>query len=239
MACLFSVSASAQDRWSVGAGMISADANYRGQTSDVFVVPAISYEGERLYFRGIELGYNLNDDRRSQWTWVASWAPFRFKPAENDDLALQQLDRRNFRIETGLSYRTFGRWGEFRGQALLNARNLSSGERGSLTYTFPLSRQPQNWQFGPSLTLAYLSGRYIDYYYGVSNEEAVRSGLPVYEASAAWNTSLGLGGFYRFNDRWSVFGNLTRTFVDSEIRNSPMTEDRNSRNIIIFVTYRL
>lgn len=225
--------------WRLGMAVASADAAYKGRNSETFVVPVIGYEGKRLYFRGIELGYRLYQHQGTELAAVVSVAPFRFEPKKNRIEALQQLDARDFRVESGLKYSKRTRFGRFSAQSLVNIRDFSTGYRSSVGYFYSLSKQPRRWQFGPRIEVNYISGSFADYYYAVSAAEAERSGLNEYNSNDSWNTTLGFEGYMRLNQRWSIAGSINRTFLGSEISNSPMTAGSHTTSAFIFLSYQL
>ncbi|WP_157982795.1 MipA/OmpV family protein [Aliidiomarina minuta] len=229
------VGSSAQAQWSLGGAVISTDASYKGLDSDTLVVPLVGYEGERFYFRGIEAGYRLNDSRRNRLSAHVTASPFRFRPRENKDPQLSQLDSRNFSAEAGMSYQMLTRYGEVELRGGLDMRG--NGHRFSASYSFPLSRDPRKWQFGPRVGATYISSEYTDYYYGVSAAEAERTGLNEYSSQDAVNPFYGLGGYYRFGDRLSVLGNYRITKISSKISNSPMAEGSRTTTLFVALSY--
>lgn len=231
----FIASSSVQAQWSLGGAVISTDASYKGLDSDTLVVPLVGYEGERFYFRGIEAGYRLNNSRRNRLTAHVTASPFRFRPGENKDPQLSQLDSRNFSAEAGMSYQMLSRYGEIEFRAGFDVRG--NGHRFQTSYSFPLSRNPRKWQFGPRVGATFISSGYTDYYYGVSATEAERTGLPEYSSQDAVNPFYGLGGYYRFGERLSVIGNYRVTQISSKISDSPMAEGSRTTSLFVALSY--
>lgn len=225
--------------WRVGLAVASVDAAYKGRNNETFVVPVVGYEGEKVYFRGVELGFRLYRKQGAELAAVASVAPFRFEPKKNRIDALKLLDQRDFRIETGLKYNQHTQYGRISAETLVNVRDFDTGYRSSVGYFYSLSKQPRIWQFGPRIDVSYISGSFADYFYGISAAEAQRSGLSEYQSKNSWNTTLSLEGFMRLNARWTLAGSVTRTFIDTEIRNSPMTEGSHTTSAFVFLSYQL
>ncbi|WP_157957814.1 MipA/OmpV family protein [Aliidiomarina celeris] len=228
--------------WSVGFAVINAQPSYRGDNSSALAVPVINFESERFYFRGIELGYrlgaNLSPRAAHSFTAIARVVPSSFDPKENRIAELQQLDKRDIRIETGLNYRYRQPWGDINAEVTLNARGLDTGYRGAVRYEYGLSKQPLIWQFGPRLGVEYFSEDYVNYFYGISATEAQRSGLAAYSGTDSFNLAAGVGGYFRFSERWTLGGQWNRTFVDENITDSPMSANRDLYTTFIFVSYR-
>lgn len=225
--------------WQAGLAVATVDAAYKGRNRDNYVFPVISYEGERLYFRGIELGYSLIRTRSQELAVVSGIGGKRFEPKKNSDTGLQQLDKRDFRLETGLKFTQRTPYGRITAESRVNVRDFDTGYQTSLGYFYSLSPSPRQWQLGPRIDVSYVSGSYTDYFYGISAAEAERSGLSAYDSNSSWNASISLEGYVRLNERWSVAGTIKRSFLDDTIRNSPMTEGSHANSAFIVVNYRL
>lgn len=238
------ISAPAQAEWSLGVAGISSDGSFKGIDRDNFAVPMIGYEGERVYFRGLEAGYRLNPQPQNtsmaqrsphEWTVVVTGAPFRFRPRDSDDVQMQQLDSRSFSAELALDYKfrsTFGVADLRAGQDI-----RGNGHRFSASYSYPISTDFSRWQFSPAIGVTFISSGYTDYYYGVTAEESLRSGLPEYSSQDAFNPFIRLGGYYRFNERWNMFGALVGSRLSSKIADSPMADGRYVNTLIVAVSY--
>lgn len=230
-------SGSAAAQWTLGAGVISADASYKGMKSDTFAVPFVGYEGERFYFRGIEAGYRLNQNRYNQLSLVLTAAPFRFQPGESSDPQIAMLDSRGFSAQFGLKHQLMTPYGGLTSQAGLDVRG--NGHSASLSYSYPFSRDPQSWQFSPQVGVDYISSDYTDYYYGISAAESARSGLPEYSSQDAVNPFAGVSASYRISERMRAFANFRTTRISSKIADSPMADGRYSQSAFLAITYAI
>lgn len=237
-------SAPVHAEWSLGLGAISSDGSFKGIDRDNFAVPMIGYEGERVYFRGLELGYRLNPQspntamaQRSphEWSLVVTGAPFRFRPRDSDDLQMQQLDSRSFSAELAIDYKFRSQFGVADLRAGQDIRG--NGHRFSASYSYPISTDFRRWQFSPAVGVTFISSGYTDYYYGVSAEESLRSGLPEYSSQDAFNPFVRLGGYYRFNERWNLFGALIGSRLSGKIADSPMADGRYINTLIVSMSY--
>ncbi|RUO44154.1 hypothetical protein CWE15_03030 [Aliidiomarina taiwanensis] len=225
--------------WQAGLALATVDAAYKGRNRDNYVFPVLGYESERLYFRGIELGYRLLSSRSQELAIVSGIGGKRFDPKKNNNAELQQLDKRDFRLETGLKFTQRTPYGRFTAESRVNVRDFDTGYQSTLGYFYSFSPSPRQWQLGPRLDVSYVSGSYTDYFYGISQAEAGRSGLSAYDSNSSWNVAISLEGFVRLNERWSLAGTIKRSFLDDAIRNSPMTEGSHANSAFIIINYRL
>lgn len=229
--------------WSLGIGGISSDGSFKGIDRDNFAIPLVGYEGERVYFRGLELGYRLNPQssgssaQRSphEWAIVITGAPFRYRPSDSDDVQMQQLDSRSFSAEIAIDYKYRTSFGVVDLRAGQDIRG--NGHRVSASYGYPFSTDRSRWQFAPAVGVTFISSGYTDYYYGVSDEEAARTGLAEYSSQDAFNPFIRLGGYYNINAQWRMFGAVTASRMSSKIANSPMADGRNVNSVIFAVAY--
>ena len=239
-----SFAAPAHADWSVGVGGISSDGSFKGVDRDNVAVPLIGYEGERVYFRGLELGYRLNPQspglppqQRSphEWAIVVTGAPFRFRPSDSSDMQMRELDSRSFSAEVAIDYKYRTPFGVLDLRAGQDIRG--NGHRLSASYGYPFSTDFRRWQVGPAIGVTYISSGYTGYYYGISAEESARSGLPEYSSQDAFNPFVRVGGYYAFNEQWRMFGAVTASRMSSKIANSPMAEGRSVSTVILAVSY--
>ena len=88
-------------------------------------------------------------------------------------------------------------------------RDFRVGERGTLT-------------IGPTLSVA--SGRYMQSYYGVTPEQSVRSGYPVYTPGAGLrDASMGIGWRSEIGDRWVAFASGSVIRLLGPAHDSPLS----------------
>lgn len=225
--------------WTFGAAFISNNLAYRGADADTIIVPAIGYEGENYFIRGLSAGRSLVRTREQQ-AWVALTLDLsRFQPGETSDPQMQLLERRNFNAQLGVGYRyQLGRPGNISVTLSTDVTGRHDGQRGQLQYSIPLNRPMQAWQVSPNIGVNYASSRYVDYYYGISEAESTRSGLPAFAGSDAFSPFIGISGYQYFNERLSLAGGFTLTRSASAIADSPMVTRGSYRTIFATLQYR-
>ncbi|MCH8502620.1 MAG: MipA/OmpV family protein [Aliidiomarina sp.] len=224
--------------WSGGAAYVSSKQNYRGLKSDSIAVPFIGYESERVYLRGLTAGWIAHRSRQQQIAVTLNAELFRFRPQETNDAQMQQLDRRNLSFTLGLQHRYATRHGSFTTHVKTDVTSRHTGQLATFRYAYPLNRPGQAWQLSPEIGFNYFSQNYVDYYYGVSAEESMRSGLAAYRPSSAINPVIGLSGYRYFTPRLSGVASYSLARNDSEISRSPMVKGRSTRALFFGFSYR-
>ena len=242
---LLSMSLPAYADWSLGVAGVSSDGSFKGIDRDNLAVPLVGYEGARVYFRGFELGYRLNPhaldtppEQRSPHAWalMITAAPFRFRPEDSDDQQMRALDSRSFSAELAVDYKYRSQFGVANVRAGQDIRG--HGHRLSASYAYPLTTDIRRWQVSPAIGVTFISSGYTDYYYGVTAEESVRSGLSEYSSQDAFNPFVRISGYYRLNEQWNMFGAVTGSRLSSKIANSPMADGRYVNTLVVAVAYR-
>lgn len=224
--------------WSTGAAYVSSKQNYRGLTSDSIAVPFIGYESERIYLRGLTAGWIAHRSPQQQLSVTFNAELFRFRPNESNDVQMQQLDRRNLSFTLGLQHRFATRHGSFTTHIKTDVTGRHTGQLATFRYAYPLNRPGQEWQLSPEIGFNYFSQHYVNYYYGVSADESIRSGLNEYRPSSAINPVIGLSGYRYFTPRLSAVASYSLARNDSEISGSPMVRGRSTRALFFGLSYR-
>jgi len=103
---------------------------------------------------------------------------------------------------------------------------VSRGDSITLRFSrnFAINRE---FRLTPSLGIDWLNAKYVDYYYGVRQDEAL-PGRPAYAGRAVMNVGVGLAGAYRAGPSWSLLGGLYSTHLGAGIEDSPIVTSRNS-----------
>lgn len=213
--------------FSAGPGILLTDPIQRGADDDPRLIPLITVEGERFYFRGIEAGYRLVDQQRHG---TAVYLRPRFDGFDaDDDPFLRGMDDRDDSLDLGIRTTvSLGGW-ELGGRLATDALDRHDGQEAVLTLGYPWSAG--RWRLTPYLGVEWQSADLVDYYYGVENDEA-RAGRPAYAAGGTVNGRYGLRAFGRLSARWSAMVILAGTRPGSEITDSPLVTDDNRLSAI-------
>lgn len=199
---------------------------YKGVDNDFSAFPVVGYRSNNFNFLGPFISYRLLDHGPLE---VNSILRYNFAGYDSSDSAfLNGMEDRDASLDLGigLSYKKQHWAAKFDAQHDVIGNSNGFKLKASIGKTF---------YFGPifvepNLGLHYWDNQYVDYYYGVSVNEAT-SGREVYQGRYAINKKLGLnistpiffGGFTRLS--------LEQIWYDASIANSPLTDSDNSVNI--------
>lgn len=215
-------------RWQVGAGASISDSPYAGEGTRITPVPWISYEGRRIFWRGVSGGVHVFDGDAFTFDAVAAG---RFDGFDIGDLDRRQLERngldpslledRDSGLDVGVAANWRGRAGDLKLQALADATDSSGGYEVSIDYGY-------SWQLGETVLItsvgaSWLSRDTVRYYYGTLDEEEAR-GVTAYRPDAALVPQVQLGFVRPLGEKWRLFGSLSYRFLPDEITDSPFLE---------------
>nr|WP_272501708.1 MipA/OmpV family protein [Silvania confinis] len=225
----------AENNWSVGAGVGVINSPYKQYDRDVYPVPVITYEGDDFWFRGLGGGYYLWNDQTDKLSIMAYYSPLHFKPGDSDNSQLRQLDKRKSTMMAGLSYVHNTEYGFLRTALAGDTLDNSNGFIWDLAWLYRYTHG--GLTLTPGIGVEYTSENYNDYYYGVSQREANRSGLNSYNADDGWNPYLELTASYKFATDWNVYGTGRYSHLSDEVKDSPMVDKSWAGLLSVGVTY--
>jgi MipA family protein len=238
-----SVSAEEQQRWGLGIGAVWSDNPYAGRDPRATVLPAVTYDGDRLFFRGIEGGVHLY---KGDWWRLDALAGLRLDGIDAKDFGIQELARngidrsllsdRDDSVDAGIRVAMEGRYGQFQVNLLADVLDKSGGFEAKARYGYPLDLT-DSFRLTPYLGASYLSKDMTRYYYGTLDEEIAR-GVVSYKPDAAVTMSAGLSAQYQFAGKWLLIADLPISFLPNEISNSPLLDAKISMSPTIAVLRR-
>jgi outer membrane protein len=205
----------------VGLGVLDISRPYVGVSDRIYPVPLFGYEGPRLYLRGLSGGYRLI--RGEGWSIGPVFQP-RFEGYESGDSSkLKGMRDRDGTLDAGLGFSWHSKWGLISASWLTDVFGKHNGHETELSYTLKFPWNGFEWV--PSVGLRYKSANLTSYYYGVRADEA-RVGRPAYKPGSAVDPFVRLAVTRRLNEKWSLVGGVQYEWLDSEIHDSPIVEQR-------------
>ncbi|WP_096315764.1 MipA/OmpV family protein [Escherichia coli] len=206
----FMASATASEL-SIGAGAAYNESPYRGYNENTKAIPLISYEGDSFYVRQTTLGFILSQSEKNELSLTASWMPLEFDPADNDDYAMQQLDKRDSTAMAGVAWYHHERWGTVKASAAADVLDNSNGWVGELSVFHKMH---------------------------ISESESRRSGLASYSAQDAWVPYVSLTAKYPIGEHVVLMASAGYSELPEEITDSPMIDRNESFTFVTGVSWR-
>ena len=229
-------SAYAESTLTLGAGVGAIKHPYKGYDSRAYLVPAVSYDGDNFWFRGLGGGYYLWNDAADTLSVMAYWLPMYFHPDDSNHYQLRQLDKRKSTMMAGISWSHHTAYGFLRTSLAADVLDNSNGVVGDVAWLYRYVNG--GFTLTPGIGVEWSSQKQNDYYYGVSRRESARSGLERYKADNGWAPYLEVSASYNFIGHWSVYGSARYSRLSDEVKNSPMVDTSWDGLFSSGITYR-
>ena len=210
--------------WAVGIGAKHASSPYKKyDDNDLVAIPAASYEKGKFFWYGTEAGVKVYRRNAHSIHVGVSWKAHEFSPKDTDDLQLQFLDKRKPTLMADVSYIYRGKIGIARVKASVDVLGRSDGMVLDASYRYPVVKA-KKFQTLAGAGVEWANGMQNDYYYGVTQEEAQRSGLKAYKAENGLTPYLTVEAKYDISKRWSAFAVGKLSFLNGEVKDSHMVD---------------
>jgi outer membrane scaffolding protein for murein synthesis (MipA/OmpV family) len=215
----------------IGPAFVPEYAGADSSTIAPFVLGDLEYGPYFLQLRGLTMRANVVPSRR-----IVAGPLIRLGSGRDDDVDSDRVARLNeidAAIEAGgfVGIR-FG--GDARGQGevelTLTATGSENGFLGTAGVSYAALRRP-SFFINADAEVNYANGKYTRTYFGVTQLEAQRSGLPDYRPkSGLRDAGLGLTAGYQFNEHWGLTGRLAYSYLLGDAADSPIVDQEGSRS---------
>ena len=242
--------------WSLKVGALAMGNSELLHTKDgganYVALPYVGLEWKNFYWKGTEVGYNW---KAAPMISLSPFAQFRGglgmagapsvlggSSISGKDMAegYQGISDRDNQFEAGLlmsvhlsrknTLELEGRWGE-----------RGSSAKALLKRTY--AAEDYRWMVSPFVACRVLSPDFVDYYFGVTADEA--SDPKSYLIDGPYNPekiglagSVGVSGMVRFWEKWALFCALEAQVVSDEIKDSPIVRNRDVYSFVTGISYK-
>ncbi len=223
-------------RLGVGVGVIARGSPYTRSTDNPLqFIPAITYIGNRLQIYGpyAQLGITGSGDVR-----LAASLAYRQAVYEADDSpVLDSMDDRKATAMAGLRLQieTPGGVDLSAGYAHDMLDRIGGGE-AQIEIARPIPWR--STRFTPSITLHWTDAALIRHDYGVAGDEATDT-RPAYRPGDAFSIETGIGVFSELTPSLFMIANASIEWFDSEVKNSPIVDEKHVLKGFAAISYLL
>jgi len=223
-------------QWSLGVAASYSPAVYKDTPSNKAVIPVIGYEGEHLFLRGFSAGYRLFPIGSPQnIVFRAVYDPRTLKPEDSSNPDIQQMDERKSTILGGVSYQLITLVGMFEATAGSDLGRTHNGLYAEAAWRLPIRQK--GWAITPSMGYAYNSEKLNNHLYGVSAQEAARSGLDKFDADWDGQFFIGASAYMHLTPNIRLTGGVRYTNLEGDIEGSPLIESGVNTTANVGVAY--
>ncbi|MFW2439935.1 MAG: MipA/OmpV family protein [Arenicellales bacterium] len=209
-------------RIGMGVGVIARSSPYRDYDGTVSqVIPAITYNGERLQIYGPRIQFGLVGSGKLR---LAATGEYRIGPYDEDDSDyLEGMGDRSDTFMGGLAIQAvlpagFGLTGRYQHDLL---GRVGGGEARIVldkTLQFGIVR------ISPEIALTWASADISNHDYGVPDDKATAA-RPAYTLGDTYSTEIGLGMFIEITRDWLFIMNVASESLSDEVTASPIVSE--------------
>jgi MipA family protein len=221
------------DSLAVGLILGTGSSIYKGADTEVDVLPMISYRKGGFFIDGTVVGYSLLQDETFQLDVFGEYGGDGYKASDSDYLV--GMERRKSTIDAGVSGTYFSDFGMFSLDLATDVSSTHDGQEVTFSYGIPLY-ESDDMSIMSSVGAIWKSGKKVNYYYGVSADEA-RSGRSAYKANSAINGFVGVDFSYHPWEYWELMVSMQGEYLGEEIRNSPLIDKDYQASVMVGLVY--
>lgn len=195
------------------------------QDDNVTVLPQAFFDNNRVYIEGAEAGVYGYKDAQNEWRATLGYDGRSFSADDAGTPALRGLDDREWSLMAGTSYMRITPYGGFKAQVETDVLGRNEGTAIKLAHLSKFKLMDDKVTLYPELGLQWYDDKYNDYYFGVSQKEALRTGLKPYQADSGVNPYLNISANYTFSPRLSGFVSQHLEYLSDTQKDSPLVDD--------------
>ena len=238
----------AKDDIYIGLGPYFQTQPYKDADPVVLASPVIFFDNSLFYIRWTRVGMYFYGHKGEKFSWGASITAqpqiigyyetdaFNAIGLRDKTPILEGMQERKSSWEAGLalsaSYENY--FGEF--LLLHDIFNESNALKARVEVGAEYA--VGDFLFVPSVLAVYLSEKFTDYYFGITQDETLPGLRPdAYAAGAALNLAAQTYIKYSVSEHWHLLGNIRADHLGQNIRNSPLVDDRMMYSGMLSVMY--
>lgn len=208
------------DPLSIGLALAWEDSPYKGYKNHFTPVPTINYDSGIWYLEDLTLGVYLYNQNQQNITLSLNFLDNKFSSNNSRDNQLYQLSKRYPTLLAVLEYAIDTQIGSFSANIGHDTLDVSQSTLINLEYSVPILGE--NWVILSTLGLNWADGKHNNNYYGVSHDEAIRSGLSYHNAHSSLKPYISITGQYSITKQIRFFSGIEVERLTGDAANSPM-----------------
>ena len=209
---------------------------YKGYGTRYLPYLNIQYEKDNFFINGLDVGLHLYKTNNYSFSAIAHYYGFNFKPDDSSDWHLKQLDKRRAAVMTGIAYNYHSDWGKINSTVAFDITGNSDSIIIDTAYSYPLTLSLQ-WTVTPGMGIKWNNKKHNRYYYGISHNESLRSGLTAYAPQSSWSPYAELNNNFKITNQLNFNIVIRATQLDSEIKDSPMVSKNYNASALASINY--
>lgn len=213
-------------RWALGAAAGIERSPYTGYGNKTRALPLLMYNGRYVRLVGTTADLKLGSAGPVAFTLRAKYADDGY--SSGDAPILNGMDKRKGGLWAGGSVQWRNPLADLSLEWLADASGNSHGQTVKVQAEHHF--RTGSFNFTPYLGASWMSSNYVDYYFGVRQNEATAQ-RAAYQGSSTTNLAAGLRTDYRMTPSQSLFLDLRLTRYGSSITDSPLVDRSTSPSL--------
>ncbi|WP_296591373.1 MipA/OmpV family protein [Methylophaga sp.] len=224
--------------WGLGFAVMSKQDPYTDIDRETELLPIVTYENKYIELLGPQLEFKLpsweiNDSNKFEFRVVGKYEFFGYE--DNDADILEGMDDRDGGFWMGAKVEWENPVADISAEIITEV----SGDSEGSSFNLGLERSwdlNERFTLTPRVVASWSDKDYVDYYYGVRQEE-VNANRSFYKGDSTVNIEAGIRGDYMFNEKHFMFLDLSVTSLGSEIEDSPLVDSSTQSSVFLGYIY--
>lgn len=200
-------------------------------------MPLVNYDSKYVFISGYAGGVHVWADDAQQFDVAFEYQDLELRPSDSSDWRIKQLDHRKTTFLAGFTYSLTTHFGQLSAEAVADV--LDRSHTFSFDVEYAASFEPiTGLTLIPQLGATWFNGSHHRYYYGVSAQEAARSGLKQYRPGSGWMPYAVLTATYAFSPKFLAVMEYELDWLSSAAKSSPMVNRSHLSTLTLGLVYR-
>ncbi|MFT7859429.1 MAG: MipA/OmpV family protein [Sulfurimonas sp.] len=211
---------------SIGFGPYIQSQPYTGASDFILPSPVAFFDNSLFYVRWSRLGVYFLGDKQEDFSWGLSFTaqPRTLGYKASDADILSGMDERKSSIEGGIAFSAKYKDTYIENMLLHDLLDYHNSwlNRTELGTKYSIGKV----NFYPSIVMLYCSDKFMNYYYGVKdNEVSLSLNRPAYKANSGFEFGVQTYIGFPITKNFSALFNLRYDLLPNSAKNSPLVED--------------
>ena len=221
----------------IGLGAYIESQPYKGVKSHILPSPIVFYDNKVFYARWSRIGLYFLGNSYNNYSWAFSVTaqprPNNYQNTDSDILI--GMNNKKSSLEAGLAFSATFNDAYIESMFLHDILNRYNSWllKTEIGYKYKLGK----FKFYPSLIFIYHSSKFLNYYYGVSHNEAITSNNKEYHLNNSLEFGLQTYIKYPLTSELSALFNIRIDSLAKEVINSPIIEDKYIHSELLSLIY--
>jgi outer membrane protein len=215
---------SKKEKVSIGLGPYVQSQPYKNVDNMLLPSPVFFYDNQIFYVRWTRLGvYFLgNSSKDFSWGFSLSAQPRTNSYSPEDSLELKDMQEKKSSYEGGVVFSAVVYEAYFELMYMYDLLDRYNAHIVNAELGYPI--KIEKLSIYPSIIYEYQSKDFLNYYYGVSQEESISSSHNIFTPDAGVKLAAQTYVYYPLTDDFSAFLNAKINFLPKEVKDSPLLD---------------